>query len=242
MPIKVRQSPLNTYPLIILAAGRSSRFGFPKGLARLPDGRVWIQSQLEMAKNIGFQKCILMLGPDQELYQAPLEMFHQQIQHDINSATAKVDAVPASFSLTVLNNPLPETGAWASLLIALKSLLASEAQDTFPGVFLLPIDVPISDTSVWHNLQARLSSQVLAAVPMFKERSGHPVLLSHALSLSILSSAHSFERLDHFLKGQIPGTIAKVAVSDAQVCLNINTQQDWFDYLHSNMNVSKNNP
>lgn len=229
MVTRSHEFELSTFPLIILAAGKSSRFGYPKGLAPLADGTLWLQHQIESAENIGIRSIILVLGPDHDSYKETLSGLNSRFSHPTNRSLRSNYGGSTQKTLKVLINSKPESGPWASLELAI-SWLIKENNEGFPGFFLLPIDVPLALPQVWHSLIKNLLPQTGAAVPRYQEKGGHPVLLSSQLAKRILAETKRYNRLDLFLKDQIPGIVSKVSVDDYRVGLNINTQEDWNIY------------
>ncbi len=217
---------LENFPLIILAAGKSSRFGYPKGLAPLADGTPWLQNQVETAENIGIRTIVLVLGPDHEHYKDALMRLSSRFCSPPGTAHPKEGHEYLPKTLKVLINPATESGPWVSLGMALSWLLKEGDQDLH-GIFLLPIDVPVADAKVWHTLIKNHTPRTGAVIPRYHDKGGHPVLFSLTLAKQIIEKSHLHSRLDYFLQDQIPGIVSKVSVDDYQVSLNINTQEDW---------------
>ncbi|MBI4126298.1 MAG: NTP transferase domain-containing protein, partial [Deltaproteobacteria bacterium] len=56
-----------SFPLIILAAGASTRMGMPKGLIEV-EGKPWIIKQLDDFAAVGGKDVVVVLGYDAEKY------------------------------------------------------------------------------------------------------------------------------------------------------------------------------
>ncbi|HZU83780.1 MAG TPA: nucleotidyltransferase family protein [Polyangiaceae bacterium] len=180
--------------LVLLAGGRSSRLGTPKGLVRV-EGRPWIAHQLDAADRAGL-RVIAVLGFDHSRYAAELPEL-------------------ASRAVVVVN-PLPERGPFSSLQCGLALVGAGRA-------FVLPIDVPAPDAPVWRALRGALTEGFDAAVPVHDGHGGHPVLLS-ARMVERLLRLESASRLDVELRAS---AVARVAVADARVLMNLNSPEEW---------------
>lgn len=186
--------------VVLLAAGRSSRMGQPKGLV-VVEGRPWIAHQLEAlasARGAAAGRVILVLGHDRERYfEAVLGLGR---------------------SVDLVTNPDPERGPFSSLQEGLSAVEPGRA------AFVLPVDVPVSTPAVWSALAAAVEGGADAAVPVLDGRGGHPVLLGPALVATLLSRPAG-SRLDEELRAV--ANLARVPVDDRRVRLNLNTPGDW---------------
>jgi CTP:molybdopterin cytidylyltransferase MocA len=226
-------SPPPSSLVVVLAAGRSSRAGQPKGLI-VVEGRPWIDRQLEaLAGALPGRRVVLVLGHDRDRY-LPVVM----------GLGRPVDLV---------TNPDPDRGPFSSLQEGLA------AADPGQPVFVLPVDVPAASKAVWQALEAALAQPnapgeaalaqpnapgeaalaqpnapgeaalegpLEAAVPVHAGRGGHPVLLGPGLVARLLERPAT-SRLDEELRALPQGRIARVPVDDARVGLNLNTAGDW---------------
>lgn len=186
-------------PVVVLAAGRSSRLGVPKGLV-VVDGRPWIEHQIEGVLTAGAARAIVVLGHDRERYAGVAALARRA---------------------TVVVNPAPERGSFSSLQAGLAAIAPDEA------AFVLPVDVPAASPPAWAALAAALTTGgALAAVPA---GGGHPVLLSATFVARLRSldpAATDESRLDWQLALVGPAA-ARVPVQDGRVRLNLNAPEDW---------------
>lgn len=136
--------------VVVLAAGRSSRMGEPKGLVSV-EGRPWIVRQLDALRA---HRVVLVLGADRDRY-----------VREVPDLTARA---------VVVVNPDPDRGPFSSLQEGLAAATPGAP------VFVLPVDVPAPSRPVWEALDAALGQTAAAAVPRFEGRGGHPVLLGPA--------------------------------------------------------------
>jgi molybdopterin-guanine dinucleotide biosynthesis protein A len=142
-------------PLILLAGGKSSRMGMPKGLMQI-EGMTWMRHQCESFRKIGCGEIVIVLGFNAEDYLHELTINPLQIHTAINLK--------------------PENGPFSSLQEGLRSL--SNKGQTSMGVFVLPIDVPCPEKGVWETLKESGQFPVNACYPVFGDKGGHPVWIA----------------------------------------------------------------
>jgi len=144
---------------LILAAGRSRRMGRPKPVLPLA-GRTLLEWVLEPYRRLGAAPRVVVLG----------------------AGDRAAGAEAARLGAEVLVNREPGSEMFDSLRIGLRRL-ASEADP----VLVQPADVPLaglaSIRSLWEGWRG---SGAAAAIPTWKGRGGHPVLLGPAAVLEIL--------------------------------------------------------
>lgn len=191
-------SPLS--PLVVLAAGRSSRLGGPKGLVRLPDGRVWIAAQLRAYAVAGGARALIVVRPE----------LAGEYQVAVRGLSAEVVANPRA----------DELGPFSSLQLGLGRMSGP--------AFVSPVDVPFAGPEVWRALEAALAAGAEAAVPVSEGRGGHPVQLSARACerVSALDPASPEARLDLLLRAW-GAKVARVPVNDSAVVGNLNRPEDW---------------
>lgn len=115
-------------------------------------------------------------------------------------------------------NPKAKSEIFDSIVLALKST-------DFPvGAFLSPIDVPVSNSLV--KKIKEIATTGMAAVPVYHQKKGHPVFLSHGLITRILSNEFSERRLDHILH-HIEKDVVHIQTNEQSSILNFNTPEDW---------------
>ena len=197
--------------VVILAAGRSSRLGEPKGLF-VVDGRPWLLHQLDAIARVGVVRgVIVVLGFEADRYRTALPDLARRAQ--------------------AVTNPDPDRGPFSSLQCGLAALAPARRP-----AFVLPVDVPAASPEVWDALSAALRPYGAApndepgtdaAVPVHEGRGGHPVLLSSAFAAALLERPPT-SRLDHELgRGHGHVAVARVPVGDPRVGLNLNEPRDW---------------
>jgi molybdenum cofactor cytidylyltransferase len=192
---------MERHPVIVLAAGKSSRAGMPKGLIDI-DGRPWLEHQLDALKHHGLRNVLVVLGHHAELYRPVIE------------ARSVRQAV----------NPEPDRGPFSSLQTGLAALPRGST------AWVLPLDVPCPSQEVWMALQQRFSEGGAEVVmPVVEGRGGHPVLLSAEMVTRLLQLAleHPESRLDHQIRALPEDRVARIEVKDRRVLDNLNTAEDF---------------
>lgn len=209
---------LSKATILILAAGRSSRMGIPKGLLNY-HGQSWLLQQLEWIKQNGPNKVILVLGFQSESYLNQISWLGKSLNswHEYNNIKIK----------TIIN-PRPELGSFSSLQKAIPTLLQLNLRE---GFFMLPIDVPCPNKLTLEKLFP-IEHEVFPAVttPIFKNQGGHPVYLNRAF-LEKLNSV-PINSIDARLDQQIASleNQNKISVEDSRVILNLNFPEEWEDF------------
>lgn len=191
---------ISEIPLVLLAAGNSTRMGRPKGLLQFRE-RPWIVAQIEAFQAAGGRRVIVVLG------------YHAQ---EYLKAFANLNlGIEMSYALS----ENPERGSFSSLLTGLQASAGNAA-------FVLPIDVPAPTPSVWRALAQSTSAAV--TLPTWNQRGGHPILVSQEFSSELQkydpTSAES--RLDFIIRKLPIQGVHRVPVDDPNVVINLNTIED----------------
>jgi len=208
-------------PLILPAAGKSSRLGSPKGL-QTHARRTWLEIQCQSYAKVGGRVVALVLGYDRDLYLDALGCTHDRL----------ADALPyGGCSLYVLHNLSPEFGPFSSLQQACHWI---KSATDYQAAFFLPIDTPLPSATVLRELAAAMKSGINVVLPRFGNRGGHPVLLSRAFlaEISVINALSADARLDvEIRKEQNSGSVVSIAVTDSRVVLNLNDSEAWERYF-----------
>jgi molybdenum cofactor cytidylyltransferase len=203
------------FPLILLAGGQSSRMGTPKGLVDF-QGRPWLLEQLSRFEAASGKKALIVLGYHQERYFEGIPW--------LRSARDEA-SVQSDLAVSVVVNKTPELGQFSSVQCAIPYFLEKE----WSGAFILPVDVPGPHREVYGRIVAAFNNNVDVVIPQYRSKGGHPVLLSRRFLGRLISVpvANKEARLDKQIRDLSPDRVAKVKVSDPQVCLNINTLAEY---------------
>jgi molybdopterin-guanine dinucleotide biosynthesis protein A len=201
--------------LILLAGGKSSRMGTPKGLLDYY-GNPWILEQILRYKNIENPRIYIGLGFDYEQYIEKIPWFKGAIKHAYFYSGVKV---------RVFINEYPDLGPFSTLQIVLKKI---ESKDS---VLVLPIDVPLLD---FKNLKVLIVENNKAVIPVYNGNNGHPVKLDYGFWKILLSInlKSKMARLNLQIKQMNALNKTYIAVSSCSICQNINTLEQWKSYLN----------
>jgi len=201
---------MNLPPLILLAAGKSTRMGTPKGLVDFKDEKL-LTYNIRHFFSYGGSNIIIVLGHHIEAYFKSFPILERAFNTWGPFEGGQIKTII---------NPAPDRGQFSSLIEGLKEL--NEA------CFILPIDVPTPEENVWHLLAERLSDNISAIKPTFNDEGGHPVLLSSSFinKLKDLSLDHKDARLDTQLNKLSKEQLLRVSCNDSQILQNINTKDD----------------
>ncbi len=231
---------IGDYSLIILAGGRSSRMGTPKGLLDY-HGHPWLVEQLERFKAASGKRVIIVLG----FY---YEQYFEQMPWLREAEKGPIDQLGLKISTTI--NPNPEHGQFSSLQCAVASLknkpssLAARRTpnaerffifEKLPGAFILPIDVPCPGEEVFQKLAEDFSPSIDAVIPRYQSKGGHPVFLGGDFlsRLAEVPLTSPFARLDLQIQSLPEDRIALVSVNDKSISLNMNSMNEFQNYAQT---------
>jgi molybdenum cofactor cytidylyltransferase len=146
---------------IVLAAGDSTRMGFPKAL--LPIGAdLFLTRVLNKLENVGLTAATVVLGSHAE-----------QILPRISGRRVRI-----------VINANPAEGQLSSIKLALSDLDPSVA-----GCLIWPVDQPgVSENLVGTLIKQFIASRALLVLPCYGERRGHPAIFNRALFQEILET------------------------------------------------------
>ena len=213
---------IKSFPLILLAGGKSSRMGVAKGL--LPyRKRPWLLEQLDRFAAAGGRQAVVVLGYRSDEYCQAIPMLRDACLQPVEYHGLKLSACI---------NPSPELGPFSSIQSGARTL--SEL-DVIDGAFILPIDVPCPDVQVWAALADAHTEQTAVCMPRFGGRGGHPVLLSSAFLSQIMAESPDSPdaRLDRQIQKLDIELIERVVVDDDSISFNLNTPERWQEYVNA---------
>lgn len=145
---------------IVLAAGESTRMGFPKALLKDPDGRPFVARIVRTLAEAGLTEIVVVTGT---LHPAIVE--------------AIVEDHPP-LTPTMVRNPDPSRGQLSSLLIGLDAASSAETE----GVLSTLVDVPmIAVTTVRAVIAEWRRTRAPVVRPAVGDRHGHPVIFDRAV-------------------------------------------------------------
>jgi len=199
-------------PLLLGAGGRSSRMGRAKHLLGFR-GEPWILWQLRrFAAAGGWRVLVVLPGALDEA--SDLEWLGEagllglRLKHVVQGA--------------------PDSPMSVSLRLAAQWAVVEGAG----GAFWLPVDVPAPGAALWRDLAVAADTRGCeAAVP---QDGGHPVWLGRYLLQRLADAPDKGLRLDELLREQDwNGVLARGAVADPCCRINLNTPEDWAEWLQA---------
>lgn len=205
---------MDTSPvLILLAGGRSSRMGSPKGLLDY-HGLPWILEQVSRFHVRKNPKVYIGLGYDYEQYYDAIPWFKNAVDKSYKYQGAEVN---------IVINYNPELGPFSTLQKVLGSV------DPHETIIVHPVDVPLLDEQ---NLSAIMSENNIIVIPVCDDHKGHPVKLKPEFWTTLLAIDLTSDkaRLDTQIKEYNTSSISYLKVNDKLVYQNINTKKDWDIY------------
>lgn len=202
-----RNNNEQSYPLIILAGGRSERYGSPKGLAAVGD-RTLISAHLRSFFVSG-RRAVVVLGHTTTPYIVELNSISVGLPQLLSGA----------IGWTI--NPKPDQGPFSSLQAGLKELGAAGSA----GVFVLPVDTGVVDGEIFLALAAASGAGSWSVIPEFKSRGGHPVFLGKPMVKQVLGVDPLAQegRLDVQLRMHGTDQVVRLPVTWPEVLENRNT-------------------
>lgn len=190
------------YDCVILAAGISKRMGRHKAFLPFDRSNTFLERIVGIYLDIGVIKPIVVTN----------ESVLQLIKKEDNPQFEQCQFV--------LNNHL-NRGRFYSLKLGLGVCKLQHP------VFIQNIDNPFVDQNLLKGLINNLQDDIWV-VPSFNQKSGHPILLSSFIAKKLLNEFSDESVLYEVLK--LYGC-QKVEVSNPNILLNINTPEDYKDFL-----------
>jgi CTP:molybdopterin cytidylyltransferase MocA len=144
------------FPAIVLAAGRSSRFGTPKALARVGQ-TTFIAQILQVLVDAGIEETAVVVRPGDDRILAEVER-----------------GAPAARAVV---NPEPDEGQISSLLTGLNAV----DRDHVEGVLVMLVDMPlVTSATIRRLIDAARASAAIVVRAAYGQRPGHPVVFKRA--------------------------------------------------------------
>ncbi|HDL18627.1 MAG TPA: nucleotidyltransferase family protein [Bacteroidetes bacterium] len=185
-------------PAIILAAGKSERFGAPKVLQTFA-GQPFLLRIVKSLRSAGIDTILLILG---------------------HNAEKIISALPEAGQINILMNKQYEMGQFSSLQLGIANLPPDSS-----GCLLCLIDQPFlrSDT-VGQLRQTGENERDKIIIPIHQNRGGHPVYLPRNLFEPITGESSSHSLRDVLQKNQ--NLIIRRKVADPLIVEDIDTVAD----------------
>jgi molybdopterin-guanine dinucleotide biosynthesis protein A len=201
------KQPAESYvpPLIILAGGRSERFGSPKGLA-LFEGESLIFSHILSYGPTG-TAVIIVLGYYTTPYIAEIERAKSQMSEK-------------KIYIDYVINEKFDLGPFSSIQTGLTKLGALSAN----GVFIQPVDSGVVSSEIFESLYHMSQQGSFTVVPEFDGKGGHPVFVSKTQVTRLMSvdPCSEMARLDYQIRSEPSGQVKRIAVGSRAILENRN--------------------
>ncbi|PKB17699.1 NTP transferase domain-containing protein [Flavobacterium sp. 5] len=204
----------NDTVFVLLAGGKSERMGVAKGLLQYQSS-YWILEQIERIANSTIPEVYIGLG------------YHSQEYIDKIPSLKEAQSFLVFYKkiqIKVITNKNPELGSLSTLQTVLQQIPKNKS------VLINPIDVPILITA---ELQTIIETKNQIVLPNFEGKNGHPIKLHSNFweRLLLLDPTEENSRLDLEIKKINPSNITTISVNDSCILKNLNTQNDWVEYL-----------
>lgn len=204
----------NDTVFLILAGGKSERMGIAKGLLEYQN-TYWILKQIDRISTSNVTEVYIGLGYYYEEYLKTIPWF----------TNAQLDFIfYKNLKVRVVINQNPELGSFSTLQTVLQQIPKDKS------VLINPVDIPILNTA---ELQTIIETQNQIVLPNFEGKNGHPIKLHSVFwnPLLLLDLADKKSRLDLETKKMNPSAITRITVTDSSILKNLNTPNDWIEFL-----------
>jgi molybdenum cofactor cytidylyltransferase len=187
---------------IVLAAGDSTRMGFPKAL--LPIGAdIFLTRILDTLDKLGLPDAITVLGSD----------------------AAQISSRISERRVQIIVNPNPADGQLSSIKLALSQIDPSSA-----GCLVWPVDQPgISENLVRALIRLFSDSQAPLVLPRCRERRGHPAIFGRTLFQEIMETPLHDGLKGLILRHQ--GDMALLSTNELASVEDVDTPEDYFRFV-----------
>lgn len=186
--------------VIILAAGKSERMGFPKFSAEYDKNHTFLEKIVENYFNFGLKEIIIVINSENET--------------KIEKSTFN------NKNVTFAQNNYPDRGRFFSIICGIQASKDSEY------LYIHNSDNPYAENDILNLLRNNLEKNSYA-VPFFEQKGGHPILLSHEIVEKIKNETNydkNFKNyLEEFKKIILP-------VRSIKILTNINTPEEYRNF------------
>ncbi|OPZ97404.1 MAG: Nicotine blue oxidoreductase [Bacteroidetes bacterium ADurb.Bin408] len=186
-----------SFSAVILAAGLSGRMGTSKSFLSL-EGKTFIENIVQGYQKSGAHEIVIVTNNKDK--ERCLRIFP-----------------PSVSGIVIAVNEHPEKGRFLSLKTGLSALKNTHL------CFIHNVDNPFADDTIIKGMLQSVQAGTYS-VPVFKNKKGHPILISNTLINDILSEPHDDLILKNFLE-KYDCTFFKC--HSKKILININTQGDY---------------
>lgn len=196
--MKQKNNVVKEFSVIVLAAGKSLRMGFPKLSLQYNKSTIFIEKIINEFSDFGCKEIVVVVNNTGNDY---------LIKHNIQFPK----------NVKIVLNQHPEWHRFYSLKLGVKAL------NNIQNTFVHNVDNPFVTTSLLEELVVGLE-QAQYIIPEFQKIGGHPILLSEEIIKSIYYTEENQLHLKEFLSQY---SKLRITVSDERILANINTPKDY---------------
>lgn len=183
---------------ILLAAGKSTRMGSLKGL--LPwHGTTLFEHQLKALERASLDEIIVVLGFQAELF----------------------NRIAKNYPVKIVYNQHFLSGKCSSILCGLQAI-----EKVSLPILITAVDQPTNPEIINRLAESLQNSNAQIAVPVYKEKRGHPVLFSERMLSELLSITEETQGLRGIFQ-KYKHNVLEVPVNNSGILLNLNTYEDY---------------
>ena len=198
------------YHVIILMAGKSSRFGQPKAFLPFDENHNFIQNLLHQYIEAGINQIVLVTNT----------LLVNELEMNLPGNLPKE-------KIKIIVNPDIESNRFYSLKLALQNMELS-----YP-VFIQNIDNPFTSSDLINEMKGKIQENQYVA-PGYQGKRGHPILLSK----EILKFIIEFDSVNENLRDLLEDFICEeVPTDDTRLMANINTREEYVKYFNHELPV-----
>jgi molybdenum cofactor cytidylyltransferase len=189
---------LNSIAPVILAAGDSTRMGYPKALLPLGDDFFLIRI-LKTARDAGLPRANIVLGKSAAIIKPHLQ----------------------DWDANVFINPDPSRGQLSSIQIALSNL-----NPKIVAALIWPVDMPAVPQDVVRRLaELFINSGALIVLPLYGDKRGHPAIFHRSLFREFMDAPLTEGPKSILTRHQQETSV--LAVQDSSAVKDIDTPSDY---------------
>ncbi|MBN2338146.1 MAG: nucleotidyltransferase family protein [Acidobacteria bacterium] len=197
-PLTSIRETLESIVPVVLAAGDSTRMGYPKALLPL-GGETFLAHVLGTLRQVGLARPVVVLG----------------------GAAAEIESTIREWSVEILRNPDPGRGQLSSIQLALGRL-----DPGCLGAMIWPVDQPAVSAHLVRRLAERfLATGAPVTCPLYGERRGHPAIFHRALFGEFMEAPLEKGPKGIILRHR--GTMALVPTGEAAAVEDVDTPEDY---------------
>ncbi|MBN1252249.1 MAG: NTP transferase domain-containing protein [Bacteroidales bacterium] len=197
------------YSVIILAAGNSSRMGKAKFALKFDNSKTFIEKIIDKYQNFNCQEIIIVLN------KSGIETFKNLKIKNLKS-------------VKIIENNKLEFERFYSIKIGLSAL-----KNNAP-CFIQNSDNPFINNDLLRILISNIKNYDYIN-PYYKNKGGHPILLSEKLIKKLISENQNNINFRDFLKNF---SHKKIETDDKNILININSEIEYYKYFGNVLNIT----